>query len=240
MSTLCLADTRCRDYDHARKQPCEVWDTPLCAEDLRAGERAAQLLVLDYRDLEQFLPQFPAQRLDGQPGHSPEAPIPLRLDIEALQRAIWWVTTTWAEILADREHLSHLSKRVRDGWAVNWACGIIEPRITALAQIPTQELADYPLTTEDDALRHRGLALVDASGAEGVLHLMWLHDRARSLLGLTKRVRKLPGHCQQRKCGRAELTQEEGSDTVRCGHCGHAMTYDDYERYGNVFLQGAA
>lgn len=238
MSDLCLAGERCRDYDYTRKQPSEVWDTPLCAEDLRAGERAATQLVYDYRDLEQHIAPSVGQRLDGQPGHSPEAPIPIRTDIEALQRAIWWVTATWAEILADRAQLSPLSKRVRDGWSVQWSCGILAPRIGSLAVIEEQQLPDYPLTNDDSLpTRFRSLALVTVSGAQGVLDLMWLHDRARSMLGLTKLTRKLPGHC---RCGRADLRQDNGTDTVYCGGCGATQTRDDYERYGNVFLRGTA
>jgi hypothetical protein len=240
MTDVCLADRRCRNYNFQHQRAAEVAETALCPDCLFAGEQAAAQLVLDYRDLARYLPKFPTQAMDGQPGGSGEAPIPIRVNIEALQRAIWWVTTAWAEVLADLEHLSHLSKRVRDGWAVNWACGILEPRVHKLALLGPQQLADYPLCADEDAVRHRSVVLAEITGAQGILDLMWLHDRARSWLGLTKRVKHLPGRCQQKHCARDELQQVEGSDTVYCNRCGHTMPYDDYERYGNAFLQGAA
>lgn len=231
----CAAGERCRDYDHTRDQPAWTWDAPLCAECLRAGERAVQQLVYDYRDLEQHLPRLPSQRLDGQPGHSSEHPTPLREDVDALQRAIWWVAVTWAEILADRHRLGGLSKRVRDGWAVVWAARIIGPRVHDLACVGTQELSDYPLTTEDGAIRHRSVALAYIGGAQAVLDLTWLHERARSVLGLTRLVRRLPGTCANPRCERPALEQENGSEKVSCGHCGNTETRDDYERRHNLF-----
>ncbi len=237
---LCLAGKRCRNFNFQHKHAAEVVESPLCPDCLRAGERAASHLVLDYRDLARYLPKFPTQAMDGQPGGSGDAPIPIRVDVEALQRTIWWVTTAWAEVLADVDKLSALSKRVRDGWAVNWACDIISPRVEKLATVGERELADYPIFDEEQATRHRNVTLVAISGAQGILDLMFLHDRARSWLGLTRRIKQLPGRCQVKSCARDELRQEEGSDTVWCNHCGHSMPYDDYERYGNAFLQGAA
>jgi hypothetical protein len=59
-------------------------------------------------------------------------------------------------------------------------------------------------------------------------------------LGLTERVKHLPGRCQQKHCGRDELRQAEGTDEVWCDHCGHSIPYSDYQAYSNVFLQGAS
>lgn len=212
--------------------------SPLCPACLNSSTAAIPQLVYDYRDLEQQLPRHPTQRLDGQPGRSADTPAPLRVDVEALQRTIWWTTTTWAEILTDNQRLSTPSwhKRTRNGWAVQWACGVIAPRTTTLAALPAQILADYPI--DHGATRHKQIALSNVDGAQGLLDLAWLHERARSMLGLTRLTRQLPGHCQTRRCGR-ELYQENGSDTVHCS-AGHTMTRDDYEAYGNVFLRSAA
>ena len=57
------------------------------------------------------------------------------------------------------------------------------------------------------------------------------------MLGLTEPVYVLPGRCQSRPCGRAELRVKDGSDTVWCDHCGAVMTRDDYDRLGNLFLR---
>lgn len=238
MTEPCVADLRC----HGRRggDPADATATPLCDACITVGQRAAGQLLLDHRELAEHLPRNATQATDGQPiGSGAAPPTPIRLDVDALQRTIWWVTTTWAEILTDREQLVGLSKHTRESWAVAWACRILSPRIPTLARIPTQQLADYPLANLDEDVRHRSIVLADLTGAQGVLDLIWLHNRARSWLGLTERVKHLPGRCQQRWCGRDELRQVEGADTVWCDHCGHSMPYTDYEAYGNVFLQGA-
>lgn len=230
----CTAGRRCADYN-PRTQQAALTEGNLCPDCTRVGERATNQLTLDYRDLAQHIAPSGAQRLDGQPAGSFGHPMPIRGDIEALQRAIWWVTTTWAEILADQHHLAGLSKRTRDGWAVQWACGILAPRMNQLANLGPQQLADYPLTDLDDAIRYRSIALVTVTGAQAVLDLTWLHRRSAAMLGLTRLVRDLPGYCPQ--CQRADLHQDNGSDTVYCATCAHTETRDDYER--RVDLLGA-
>jgi len=224
----------------AARATCLQTQEPLCRRCMTRAAAAIPRLVYDYRDPEQQLFTYPSQRLDGQPGRSAETPIPLRTDVEALQRSIWWVTTTWAEVLCDHHHLEPPDwlKRTRNGWATQWACGLIAPRTATLMQFAPQQLADYPIDGQGQAVRHQQVSLLEISGARGLLDMAWLHDRARSMLGLTELVRRLPGYC--RKCSRPELYQDNGSDTVYCGACQYKMTRDDYERYGNVFLRSAA
>lgn len=240
--TDCLAADRCRSgtspHDPAANVPGLAGDTPLCDADLEHAARALPLLTHDYRDLEQLLPKS-WQWSDGQPGHSGEAPIPLRLDVEALQRRIWRLATTWAEILTERQRLSDPPYRVRDGFAVAWAVGILAPRCDALARLPSVQMVNYPHPDEDSTL-FRGVTLTYVCGAVGLLHLSRAHQHARAILGLTEPVYALPGHCQARGCGRAELRVKDGSDTVWCDRCGAQMTRDDYDRYGNLFLREAA
>jgi hypothetical protein len=57
-------------------------------------------------------------------------------------------------------------KRSRDGWATQWACRIIAPRTDALARIPAQQLADYPI--DHQSIQHRQIALSHVSGARGL------------------------------------------------------------------------
>jgi hypothetical protein len=236
--SACYAGERCRGYDRAVQKPADATDTPLCDACLGMGQTAADKLLLDYRDLEQLIPPTLGQWGDGQPGHSGEAPIPINTAVEALQRAIWWVATTWAEALAERYRLADPPTRVRDGHAVQWALGIIRPRLADLARLPEVELADYPLADPDRAVQVGTAVVVTIPGAQGVLDLARLHRRATAALGLNGDTRKLPGHC--RDCARPDLRQDNGSDTVYCGHCGNRQTRDDYERYGNVFLRGEA
>jgi hypothetical protein len=106
MTAPCLADTRCRNYDRHTQQPAQAEHTPLCRTCLNTATADINLLAYDWRDLEQLLPKTTNPWGDGQPGHTAEAPIPLRLDVEALQREIWWLTTAWAEVIADRHRLA--------------------------------------------------------------------------------------------------------------------------------------
>lgn len=238
----CLASDRCRSgttpLERSTNEPAPAGRTPLCDPDLEHAARAVALLTHDYRDLEQLLPKPLSLWSDGLPRSSGEAPIPLRLDVEALQRRIWKLSTTWAEILSDRQRLSDPPKG-RDGFLVAWAVGILTPRAEQLARLSEVQVVNYP-HLDDEATRFGPVTLSYVCGAVGLLDLARAHAHARTLLGLTEPVYVLPGHCQSRGCGRAELRVRDGSDTVWCDHCGAQMTRDDYDRYGNLFLREAA
>jgi hypothetical protein len=231
--TLCLADWRCVYRDQLTGQPAPT-DQPLCEGDLTVAQQATGALLLDYRDLEQHIPPILGQWGDGQPGHSGEAAIPMQVHIEALQRDIFALTVAWAEVLADRYGLSDRPHRVRDGYAVGWAVTILRPRVPMLARLEAVEMVDYP-QPDDATTRYRNLELTAVPGWLGVLDLVRLHERARAALGLNGLTKQLPGYCPNKRCGRPGLLQDNGSDTVRCGHCGTAMTRDDYESMPNLF-----
>jgi len=226
----------CLSRDRITNTPAPAGYTPLCDADLTHATAGIALLTYDYRDLEQLIPRPLGQRSDGQPGRGGEAPIPLRLDVEALQREIWWLATAWAEVLADRHRLSDPPVRIRDGFAVEWAVRILRPRVEQLARIVNVQMASYP-RPDDATTRFRSVTLTYVPGAQGVLDLSRAHQRARSMLGLTEPIYELPGKCRSRGCGRPQLRVKGGSDTVWCGYCGASMTRDDYDRYGNLFLR---
>lgn len=238
---LCLAARRCRGFDHTTNQPAPPdHRTPLCRPCLEQAARDVPLLVHDYRDLEQLLPKSLSVWSDGQPGHSGEAPIPLQLDVEALQAEIWWLATTWAEVLTDRQRLADPPTHVRHGHAVQWAVQVLTPRTEALARIGPVAMVSYPRADPDTAVRYRSVQLSYVTGAQGLLDLAAAHQHARSMLGLTEPVYELPGKCQARGCGRPALRVKDGSDTVWCDRCGMSMTRDDYDRLGNLFLRTEA
>jgi len=234
--TTCLAAEHCRTYDKTTNAAGTAERGPLCDADLAHAASGIAMLVHDYRDLEQLIPRPLGQRSDGQPGRGGEAPIPLRLDVEALQREIWWLATAWAEVLADRHRLSDPPLRIRAGFAVEWAVRILRPRVEQLARITNVQMASYP-RPDDATTRFRSVTLTYVPGAQGVLDLSRAHQRARSVLGLTEPIYELPGKCRSRGCGRPQLRVKDGSDTVWCDYCGSVMTRDDYDRYGNLFLR---
>ena len=251
---LCLAGEHCRQRHPTTKQPATLTDNQrLCDTDLNASTAAVHHLVRDYRDLEQLLAPPLGVWSDGQP-RSTVAPAPIRLHPEALQRAIWHLTTTWAEILTDHHHLTDPPSPVRQGYAVQWAVGVITPRVDVLVGLGGQLVANYAPADPDEVtvygtrrpaiLGHypRTVRLAYVTGARGLLDLAELHRRATVALGLTSPVRQLPGHCLAKGCGRAELRQAEPTRAgdeplVFCGHCGNGITRDDYERYANLFLR---
>lgn len=232
---VCLAAQSDRPPRHCAGDPEP--NLPLCRPCLNHAGASVPLLVHDWRDLEQLLPKPISVWSDGQPRGGGEAPIPLQLHVEALQAEIWWLASTWAEVLCDRHRLADPPVHVRQGHAVQWAVQVLAPRVDVLARIPAVQLISYPGADLEEATRFRGVEISYRTGAQGLLDLAHAHNRARTMLGLTEPVYVLPGRCQVRGCGAAELRVKDGSDTVWCDRCGASMTRDDYDRYGNVFLR---
>lgn len=247
---LCAANERCRAYDRHTGMAA-VLDHPsdqLCDECLTVAERDIKVLLHDYVDLEQMLPQPITRALDTQSGFGAtrEAPVPLRLGVDVLQRTIWAVTTTWAEVLVDRHRLadppyarrvndSDPPTRVRDGFAVKWALGVIEPRVRDLARVEAVELYGYPDLDPDQAILTHGVVVAALTGAQGVLHMCWLHGRVRRMLGIARRTTRVPGRCGCNRDGnhlyRDEPRYERDPCPVYCGACAEQWTPEEYERF---------
>lgn len=242
MTDLCVAADLCVDFDRHSKQPALTEDGPLCESCLLVGERSVSALVLDYRDLEQHLPRSLGQWGDGQPAASDEHPVPINLAVEELQREIWWVLTTWEEVVRERERLSDsVTRQVRAGWAVQAAAQILQPRVRLLARIEPVLLADYPGLDEDERWRHAGVELADVPGWRGVVDFGRLHRRAQSLLGLTSARPEICWGVSCKGCDYVNVLQRvQGSDDVVCGNpaCRLPYTAEEYARW--VGILGAA
>jgi hypothetical protein len=229
----CLAGRRCRGFDHQRKHAALLADprTPLCPDCLMVAERDVRALVFDYVDLEQHLAPSLGEWSDGQPSHRGEPPAPMRTAVEALQREIWHATTAWARELRARSRLSEPPVRgVRDGWAVQRAVEVLAPRLELLARV--EPTVVFPTGVEDGPQEVPGWA--------AVLQLSWLHQRARSMLGRTRRTTQVPGRCSG--CGHDELFRDEPRYSgdpcpVYCGRCNTRWTYDQYERYVGLIVE---
>lgn len=221
MSDFCVAYEHCRGFDPTTRTPAPTWGNPLCEDCLRACHHVvAVLLIYDYVDLEQHI--GPSTGTGEHVSGTREAPIPLSLGIEALQRQIWLLTTTWEQVLRDVDSLAEPQGRVRDGYAVQRAITIIEPRIERLAKIPLTDV--MPEGPDAPPEPH--------SGAEGLLAMASLHGRVRAALGLTRLVHSIPGECSC--CGLPALRRDDGTDTVYCAGCYAWMTIDEYARYATM------
>ena len=231
----CVAETRCYEWD-ARRQVAAWTDDQLCAACLRVAQRDVHALVYDYVDLEQAI--VGVKRDTEMVSGTREQTLLIAAGIEALQRAIWLVTTTWEEIVRDVAHLSTPAARVRDGFAVQRAVETLEPRLRLLAGVGLVAVMPYGPDGPPTEL----------TGAEGVLGMVALHAGTRSVLGITKLVNAMPGECSQcamstlRKDDSTEafaLRRDNGSDTVYCANCGARWTWDEYRAYVSLTLTWA-
>lgn len=231
----------CRGFSAG--EPEQATRTPLCDTCLDAAPRDIEALPLDYRDLEQLLPPALGVWGDGTP-HGTDQRAPIRLGVEALQRQIWAVLVTWEQVVRDSDRLSDIALLgVRDGFAVSRAVRVLSPRVQLLATIGPVTVQDYPLIDVETATVYHGHVYEQVSGARGILDLVRTHAKARSVLGLTAPVRRLPGVCD--KCSRPDLRQDQPREAgdeqpVYCGSCRLTMTYSDWEKRHNVLRRRAA
>jgi hypothetical protein len=220
--SACHNAERCVAYDRATKTAPWVDRCPLCEDCLVVTARDIRRLPADHADLEQhlWLDQL-GQHLDSQPIGSGETPMPMAGHVDALRREIVQVVTTWAEILADR---CSLATAGRD------PAVLLATHVGRLAMLGPQ-VVNGP-TRHDPP--------VEMVGLDAIADLRHLHRRALAVTGITSDTRDMPGHCPNIKCSAPALRHNNGSDQVYCARCGKVQTLDDYDRYGNAFLRGAA
>lgn len=235
----CVAGEHCRGFSAG--EPEQRNRAPLCESCLAVAQRDIAALSYDHRDLQALLAPSLSVWGDGTP-HGTDGHAPLRLGVEALQRQIVAVLVTWEQAVRERHHLADVTYRgVRDGFAVVRAVSVLVPRVELLAMVGETMVLDYPVidTSKDGlaawearATMFRGGTYATLTGAQGVLDLMVTHRRARSVLGLTAPVRRLPGNCD--RCGgelRQDQPREAGDEQpVYCGSCAVSMTYEDYRK----------
>lgn len=233
-SDRCAADDRCVAWDSVARMPAWTDDRPLCVDCLTACSQDIGRLVQDYVALEQVI--APGSGGGEFVSGTRERPVPLRLNVEALQARILHVLTTWEAVVRDVCGLSDpVEDGVRDGWAVQHAAAVLVPRVRQLAGLGATEV--FPTGCEDEP---QGV-----TGWEALLTMRDLHWDAHRMLGLTKAVNRLPGECP--KCGwetvvtaagteQPVLSRDNGRDEVVCQNCNHWMTRDEYERYAGLVV----
>jgi hypothetical protein len=228
--SACHNADRCVAYDRTTKTTPWVDRTPLCDDCLTITARDIARLPADHQDLYAHLwPDQLGQHLDGQPIGSGEQPMPLAGHVDALQRDIVHTVTTWDEILRDRLGLA--DRTGYTAWAgLRAACDILTAHVRRLALLG-------PVAVNGPTLHHPP---VELTGLDAIDALRWLHRRALAVTGITTDTRTMPGYCPNPRCGRPALRHDNGKNDVYCAHCGHLQTLDDYDRYGNAFLRGAA
>lgn len=231
MIAECRSARRCVAYDRATGRA--GWPAldggPLC--DGCLGRAAADIAALprDHAALAAELAPAGRGNAPHVSGGDPEAPIPLALPVDALQRDIAWALAVWEAPV--REAAGLPCPPVPSWWAgraVAAAVRVIAPRVRLLAGLgPTWGYAD-------------GLDAgpVERDGVAGISALSALHVAAERAVGATLATRMVQGLCQG--CGAPALLRVDGSDSVACRVCERSQTLGQYEQYIGLILGSAS
>jgi hypothetical protein len=179
--------------------------------------------------------------------------IPLRVDIDALMRAIAESLLSWHERVAVAARLSipdtEESRQQRPGAAVQRAADVLSEHMTTLLSLepspmsrawPLRDLEHLPEGATGIVHPEHIDATVELSGADAGLEITDLRHVARAVLGETRsRPEELVGvPCRADECGwrsvyRAELPSHEGELEwwTECARCGDRMSETDYREW---------
>lgn len=221
----CLRGRHCGDHQttpdgHRHGAATHAPDSLCPGCERRTGRAIAELPRL-YAELETNIAQ---RSVAGEPvSGTREQPTPLRLDVLTLQADIDATLTAWAEPVASRTRLDWSPPRVhrlRAGPRVHRAAHILATNLDALLRLPVVLINVWTVD--------HGVITVKASGMDGALRLLRLHQRGRHLVtGGTGDVR-LPVPCPQ--CEAPALIRRNGGDHVTCEGCGSSWPETDYRR----------
>ncbi|MDP8971186.1 MAG: hypothetical protein M3N52_11975 [Actinomycetota bacterium] len=219
--THCVRGVDCLDRDPGGwGAPLGRDPGPLCRQCADRATSTLYWLPDDYTELTQIIARRnspnDAKIMRPRPGPTP----PIDLAIDTVRNRIVWVATIWEDIV--REHADLPPKpagKTRESYELGRAATILAPRVNTLAGIgPTDSYTD-------------GLDAgpVTRDGAYALDQLIRLHKLARTLVGATVRVLRLPGECP--RCHAWTQCRADGSDTVHCQTCEHRWPYPDYTRH---------
>jgi hypothetical protein len=183
--------------------------------------------------------------------------IPLRVDVDALMRAIAECVCSWHERVAFAHRLDFPERGRRDSWAVGRAVAVMSGRVSALLALEPlgmrrafdlRDLASLP----EDALGvvHSVYAeiLLDLGGTDAGLEILNLRYVARAVLGETRaKPEELLGvPCRREECDRLALRRAElPSDPAtpvwwsECSACGDKLTEGEYRDWTRRYARYA-
>jgi hypothetical protein len=186
---------------------------------------------------------------------SRELPVPVRLEVEALQRELVDEVEVWAEAVAGALGTpwdTQASRDSRAGRVLALGCALLADRMSVLlalrdfehlAWVPGRALeqsvkcvgghwtAEGGICTEDHwkpVWQDGYREPVTRGGVDGALRLLELHHRVRKLVGIDRLVRRLREKCPH--CLVPALTHADGADVVDCRQCGVRLTWGEYRR----------
>lgn len=191
----------------------------LCETCTQHVTQALRQLPMDYVELDTIMATT-GTFMSEMVVSSRELPIPIRVSIDTLQRAITHEAEAWVEPLAEQLGIRWDTQQARDsrpGHSLQRASRILAHSVPALLMLPEQT---YRHHSEPD--------LIDRDGLDGALELLWLHDLVRIVAGRNALTHRLPAPCPA--CGGLTLVRLNGADHVECERCHDRWTEDDYRR----------
>ena len=236
---LCAQGDWCRGYriEDGKRLPA-LPPRPFC-------EPCARLIAKNLDDLPERFAQLYAElgnkrkageRISG----TREAPVPVRLDIDALMREIIMVLASWDERI---RHLAGMTfpgttatRLRRDGPAITSYVETLALRLSALLTLQSEPMRRDILIEEvrpgDTGVIHVSAEYAsvnrDLSGIDAGLEILTLHRRCRAKLAETRRRDHLDVPCPG--CDALGLERDDGSDwAAECTQCGRQLNQDQYE-----------
>ncbi|AHH98304.1 hypothetical protein [Kutzneria albida] len=196
----------------------------LCRMDTDTVRRAIEQALADYDELGELLGKG-ANPLTEPTGGTRELPVPIRLNVEALQAALVDELERWAWPVAERAG-TYLHIGGRPNYRARRSVDVLLDSWPALL--------DLPMTA---VMRWSGDArvVVEEDGVDGGLALLGLHDRVEALAGRSHRSDRLWTPCPA--CSRLSLERQEGDSHINCRRCRHRMTLDDYDNLSRILAR---
>jgi hypothetical protein len=223
MDHRCLRGAHCSEFetlDDATRVGAHIEaDHGLCDTCDRHTQRGIRSLPEDYTSLNLLLGK--GSTAGGEPIRmTKELPVPIRLHIEAAQRAMVREAAMWAESVAAALN-STIRPRggARPGWMLDRACRTLSGATSTL-----YGLRDVKHVRWEYGRR----VLVARDGYDGALTLKQLHHKARMFTGQLRLTHRLPVPCP--RCDAMALEREDGSSTIDCTDCARRYTWDEYEQ----------
>ncbi|SES21203.1 hypothetical protein [Lentzea albida] len=194
----------------------------LCLADERHVRQAITRLPEDYVRLHLHIGRATSGTAEFATG-TKELPVPLRLDVEGLQREIVEEAVRWSEPVAEACGVPWDTQHARDsrpGPLLTQACTLLADRLPVLLA-----LRDVPQLVWD--VDHQRTVL-ERDGVDGALRLLDLHHRAGRVLAVDRKIYRLPEPCPA--CGVSAVEHADGADIVDCRDCGVRFVWDDFRR----------
>ena len=228
-STPCACARFCAERDY-QGNPA-LGPRAFCDTDELRIDAAIAKLPETYAELRLLLPVTGQQeeRVTG----SREAPIPVNLDVQAFMRQIVWVACSWEDQVRAAARLSDLPDgRRRDGVALVQACRTLTRRLTALLSLPSESKVRFVAPARVKDLDPETVwsddggdtwTYSDMDGTAAGLEFLQLHGRARGILGLTRRRRRITevpcDGCRGKTLVQSEAKSGGWEPLVRCTAC---------------------